>query len=65
MLEARERPAAAVAADLAGLRVLVIDGCEAARGALHDQLAHAGLHVFTAGTGAEGLQRLREAGRGG
>ena len=65
MLEARERPAAAVAADLAGLRVLVIDGCEAARGALHDQLAHAGLHVFTAGTGAEGLQRLREACRGG
>jgi signal transduction histidine kinase/DNA-binding response OmpR family regulator len=65
VLEAPPAPAAAPRPELAGLRALIIDDCAAVRETLHEQLLHAGLRVFTAPGRAEGLQRLREAARGG
>jgi signal transduction histidine kinase/CheY-like chemotaxis protein len=65
VIDAVPRPAAAAPAALAGLRVLVIDDCEMVRASIHEQLAHAGLRVFSDASGAEGLLRLREAARGG
>jgi two-component system, sensor histidine kinase and response regulator len=59
------RPPVARPPSLAGLRALIVDDCETARDAIHEQLAHAGLRVFGEASGSEGLLRLREAARGG
>jgi CheY-like chemotaxis protein len=64
-LEAPTAATAAPPAQLAGLRALIIDDCAMARDTLHEQLVHAGLRVFTAPSAGDGLQRLREAARGG
>ena len=52
-------------AGLVGLRVLVVDDCETAREALHEQLARSGMRASMAASGAEALLALREAARGG
>jgi CheY-like chemotaxis protein len=60
------QPAVPVSApDLEGLRALVIDDCEPAREALHEQLARAGMRASMAASGADALLMLREAARGG
>ena len=64
VLEARPAPAAAMP-DLAGLRALVVDDCEMAREAVHEQLARAGMLASVASSAANALQTLREAARGG
>jgi signal transduction histidine kinase/CheY-like chemotaxis protein len=51
--------------DLEGLRALVIDDCEPAREAVHEQLVRAGLRVSMAASAADALLALREAARGG
>ena len=51
--------------DLAGLRVLVVDDCEMARVAVHEQLARAGMLASMASSAAGALQTLHEAARGG
>jgi len=56
---------ASAKAELTGLRVLVVDDCEMAREAVGDLLARAGMRPFLAASGAEALQALREAARGG
>jgi len=65
VLEAPSQTPAAPPAELSGLRVLVIDDCEAARAAIDDHLTHASLRPSTAPSAAAGLQWLREAARGG
>ena len=51
--------------DLEGLRALVIDDCEPAREAVHQQLVRAGIRASMAASGADALLALREAARGG
>jgi signal transduction histidine kinase/CheY-like chemotaxis protein len=53
------------APDLEGLRALVIDDCEPAREAVHQQLVRAGMRVSMAASGADAIVALREAARGG
>ena len=60
------QPAAPVSApDLEGLRALVVDDCEMARNAVHEQLTRAGMRVSTVSSAAEAALALREAARGG
>jgi signal transduction histidine kinase/DNA-binding response OmpR family regulator len=51
--------------ELAGLRALVVDDCEVAREAVHEQLARAGMRAAMASSAADALQTLREAARAG
>jgi signal transduction histidine kinase/CheY-like chemotaxis protein len=52
-------------AELAGLRALIVDDCEMARTAVHEQLTRAGLRVTGVSSAAEAALALREASRGG
>jgi two-component system, sensor histidine kinase and response regulator len=51
--------------ELTGLRALIVDDCEMAREAVHDQLARAGMLVSVAPSAPEALLTLREAARAG
>jgi signal transduction histidine kinase/DNA-binding response OmpR family regulator len=57
--------AAVVPAELAGLRALVVDDCEMAREAVHEQLTRAGMRVSGASSAADAVLALRDAARGG
>jgi CheY-like chemotaxis protein len=60
------RPAAPAAPHgMTAVRALVVDDCDVARQATHEQLARAGLRSSMAASGAEALLALREAARGG
>jgi signal transduction histidine kinase/CheY-like chemotaxis protein len=50
---------------LAGLRALVVDDCEMARAAMIEQLARAGMRMFSVSSASDALLTLREAARGG
>jgi two-component system sensor histidine kinase/response regulator len=65
VLEARSSVPASPPADLAGLRVLVVDDCEAVRDALLEQLVRVGMRGFVVESGADALLALREAARSG
>jgi signal transduction histidine kinase/CheY-like chemotaxis protein len=54
-----------VAHGMTAVRVLLVDDCEVARQAVHEQLTRAGIRSFMAASGAEALSALREAARGG
>jgi signal transduction histidine kinase/CheY-like chemotaxis protein len=56
-------PAPRPAADLAGLRALVVDDNETNRTILHDQLQAWGMSVDTVDSGTAGLAAMREAAR--
>jgi signal transduction histidine kinase/DNA-binding response OmpR family regulator len=60
------QPATPVSApSLEGLRALVVDDCEMARDAVHEQLTRAGMRVSAVSSAAEAALALREAARAG